>query len=476
MKKFLLVSLFVSLAVKGFSQQFSQVNTGTLYDSFENPSQRAFVPDTSKKYAFNFLIPNFNAAFSLTGDAQASLVSRAFGGRYDNSQLTIGSGNNNNAVLNANVYELMFKVFGSVNGDTEFGFYIETKAEGRGSFTDESIAALNGTSAFPVNNYANVFNDHYNEQIYDAIGLTYREEVIKKRLSVGFKLAALLGINYSKLDINQSQVDFDQVNNAETISLRGTFYHDKGPGNLDARSFLPVVRSPGAQISMGATYRTDDNVYVQGNIKDLGFIHWYDQSTFNSFQATRTATNLVGKGREDSIYNAVNNILQTGRVTGSYSSRTDAKFELSATKSYWIDDDLTWKYSPTLIGSKELYYNGFTAGLENHFQYLNNYHASLTVSYDNANLLNVGLQLMYKTYNGEFFIGSDRLIQTAQFAAARSNYSSYTNGSFTGASIFLGFSKKFGPVIEHPLNSSVMETGEKGFLARLYNRLFKTYK
>jgi hypothetical protein len=29
-------------------------------------------------------------------------------------------------------------------------------------------------------------------------------------------------------------------------------------------------------------------------------------------------------------------------------------------------------------------------------------------------------------------------------------------------------------VIEHPLNSSVMETGERGFLGRLYNRLFKT--
>jgi hypothetical protein len=107
---------------------------------------------------------------------------------------------------------------------------------------------------------------------------------------------------------------------------------------------------------------------------------------------------------------------------------------------------------------------------------MNKYHASLTVSYDNASLLGVGLQLMYKTYNGEFYIGSDKLMQTAELATAKSNYSSYTNGSFTGASFFMGFALKFGPVIEHPLNSSVMETGEKGFLARLYNRLFKTYK
>ena len=74
MKKILLISCFLLLAVKGFSQQFSLYNTGTLFDSFENPSQRAFVPDTSKKYAFNFFIPNFNGNFFLTGNAQTSLA------------------------------------------------------------------------------------------------------------------------------------------------------------------------------------------------------------------------------------------------------------------------------------------------------------------------------------------------------------------------------------------------------------------
>lgn len=473
MKKFLFSCCLILLAAKGFSQQFSQINTGTLFDSFENPSQRAFVPDTSKRYAFNFIIPNISGNFSLTGDAQASLVQRAFGGKYNNAALQIGNGNYNNAVLNFSAYELMFKIFGSVKGDTEFGFFMETKAEGRGSFTDESIAALNGAGAFPANEYVNLFNDHYNEQVYNAIGLTYREEVIKKKLSIGVKVSGLLGINYGKLDIRESQVDFDHVNNAETISLRGSFYHNKGPGSFDYRSFLPVTRSPGAQISMGATYKTDDNVYIQGNIKDLGFIHWYSGSIVNNFDATQTATHVTGKGGEDSVYKTVNNILQAGHMLKSFTTATDAKIELSATKSYWLNQDMTVKYSPTLIASKELQYNGFTAGLVNHVQY-KNYHGSLTFSYDNANLLNVGLQLMVKSYNGEFFIGSDRLMQTVAFAGARNNYSTYTNGSFTGASFFMGFSLKFGPVIEHPLNSSVMETGERGFLGRLYNRLFKT--
>ncbi|MBS1529703.1 MAG: hypothetical protein JSU01_05320 [Bacteroidetes bacterium] len=474
MKKFLLACFFFLLAAKGFSQQFSQINTGTLYDSFENPSQRAFVPDTSKKYAFNFIIPNISGNFSLTGDAQASLISRAFGGKYNNAALVIGPGNYNNLIANGGFYQLMFKVFGSVKGDTEFGFFTETRFEGRGSFTDESIAALNGTSAFPNNEYNNVFNDHFYDQIYNVIGLTYREQVIKKRLSVGFRLGFLMGIDYSKLDIYESRVNFDQVNNAETISLRGRFFQSKGPGNFDARSLLPTTRSPGAQISMGATYKTDDNVYVQGNIKDLGFIDWYNKSSIADFNATQTATNLVGKGREDSVYSHVNSILKDNRLNQSFTTATDAKFELSATKSYWLNDDMTLKYSPTLIGSKELWYNGFAAGLVNHFEYLYRYHGSVTISYDNANLLNVGLQLMYKTHNGEFYIGSDKVMQTVTFAGARNNYSSYANSSFTGANFFMGFSMKFGPVIEHPLNSSVMETGERGFLGRLYNRLFKT--
>ena len=239
-----------------------------------------------------------------------------------------------------------------------------------------------------------------------------------------------------------------------------TYYQSKGPGNLDARSFLPTTRSPGAQISHRYILQTDDNVLIQGNIKDLGFIHWYNRSSLATFDQTETAINIASKGREDSIYKTVDNILHNGRNFQSFTTATDAKFELSATKSYWLDQDILFKYSPTIIASKELLYNGFTGALVNHFQY-KKYHASLTVAYDNNNLLNVGLQLMYKSYNGEFFIGSDKLMQTVALAGAKSNYSSYTNGSFTGASFFMGFSLKFGPVIEHPINSSVMKPAKE---------------
>ncbi|MEO6852208.1 MAG: DUF5723 family protein, partial [Mucilaginibacter sp.] len=245
MKRILLVFFLLLFAGKCFSQQFSQYNTGTLYDSFENPSQKSFITDSSKKYAFNLFVPNLNASFYLTGDAQSTLVQRAFGAKYSNAPLQIGSGNYNIGNINANAYSVMFKMFTSLNGDVETGISFNTKAEGKGYFTDESIALFNGLGAFPNNTYDNLFNDHFYYQIYNAIGFSYREK-INKQIAFGFKISALMGIDYNKLNIDESHVNFDQTTNSATISLKGKYYQSKGPGNFDTRSFFPTSRSPGA--------------------------------------------------------------------------------------------------------------------------------------------------------------------------------------------------------------------------------------
>jgi uncharacterized protein DUF5723 len=475
MKKFLLAFCFIIIAVRGFSQQFSQYNTGTLFDSFENPAAHTFVPDTSKTYAFNFFVPNFGGNFFLKGDVQSTLMHRAFSGYYDNSGLDIGNGKNNYLNANANAYFIMFKLFSSLKGNTEVGFFAETKAEGRGTFTDESIGLFNGPSAFANNTYDNIFNDHYNYQIYNSIGFTYREDVTKQ-LALGFKVSALLGIAYSKLDIYESHVAFDNFNDAATVALQGRYYQSKGPGNFDSQSFLPTSRSPGASISMGATYHTPEGMTFQANLKDLGFIHWYNYSSISDFNSSGTITGLSTLKREDSIYSQYYKIIHSRDIRGSFTSATDAKFELSTTKSYWLDDNMDFKYLPTLIVSKEIFYDGFTGALVNRFQYRKFYNVSLTASYDNQNLFDFGTQFMYNNYNWEVYIGSERLFQTAKFIGGTSNGSSYSNGSFTGADFFLGFAIKFGPVIEHPMNASTINNGEKGFLGRLWNRLFKTYQ
>jgi hypothetical protein len=472
MKKILLIFCFLFIAARGFSQQFSLYNTGTLFDSFENPSQRTFVPDTSRKYASNFLVPNFDGNFFIKGNAQASLVSRAFGSKYNNAALQIGNGNLNYVGENASVYVLMAKMFVSLEGEEELGIYAEMKSEGHGAFTDESVALFNGPSAFSNNIYDNIFNNHFSNQIYNTVGFTYREK-LSSQVAFGIKLGLLMGIDYASLDTYESHISFDRLNDAATISLRGRYRFSNGPGNFDSRSFLPTTRSPGAQVSIGTSYKTDDNITFQANIKDLGFIHWYNASTVSNFNNTTTISGISSNKRESNIYNGVHNLFTSNPATTSFTTYTDGRLELSATKSYYLNEHL--KYSPTLVASKELMYNGFAGAMVNRFQYLN-YYVSLLGSYDNYNLFNLGLQLMYKTHNGEIFLGSDRLIQTVSFAGATGNSGAYSNSSFTGGDIYLGFAWKFGPVIEHPLNASTIPTGEKGFIGRLWNRLFKTYR
>jgi len=473
MKKILLISCFLLIAATGFSQQYSLYNTGTLFDSFENPSQRTFIPDTSKKYAFNFLIPNFDGNFLLTGNAQSTLLSRAFNSKYDNSALQIGSGALNRAKANASAYELMFKMFASLNGYEELGFFLETKSEGRGVFTDETIGLFNGPSTFPNNIYDNVLNNHFYNQIYNDLGFTYREK-ITNQVAVGLKVGFLMGIDYTKLDIYESHLSFDRLNDAATISLRGKYQYSKGPGNFDQRSFFPTSRSPGLQITAGLSYTTDENITFQGNLKDLGFIHWYSNSVVNYFDNTTTITGLSSAKREKNIYGSTYDLIKKGYQYTSFNSSTNGRAELSATKAYYLSDDNTFKYIPTLIAAKDLFYDGFAGAMVNRFQY-KSINGGLIASYDDLNLFNIGLQLMYKPNNMEIFLGSDRLLNTVTFAGSTGKGSTYTNGSYTGADIYFGFALKFGPVVEHPLNANTIPDGNKGFLARLWNRIFKDY-
>ena len=474
MKQILLVFLLLSFSVKIFGQQFSQYNTGTLYDSFENPSQKAFITDSSKQFASNFLVPNFNGNFFILGDVQATLKNRAFNNKYDNSALLINQGKYNHLDLNANAYLIMFKIFSSFNGDVELGFSAQTKMEGKGIFTDESVALLNGSGSFSGNDYSNIFNNSFHFQSYHQISFTYKEK-INKQFTFGAKLSALLGIQYEELNIKNSQIVFDKADDSAILGLSGTYYTNYIPGHLTPRDYLPNFRNPGASISLGATFRTEDSFYIQGNIKDLGFIHWSSRSHAGAFNDITTIKGLSEKGREDSVFNAVSQIIHGNAEQTSFTTPIDGRAELSVHKKFWIDDDRNFQYSPTLIASKELFYPGFTGALVNPFQY-KKYILTLTTTYDDLKLFNLGAQFMVQTPNFEFYLGSDKVAQTGSLLSAQLSKGSqtYQNSSFTGADFFLGFSLKFGPVTEHPMNASTIPTGEKGFLGRLWGRIFKT--
>ncbi|SDD93780.1 hypothetical protein SAMN05216464_10394 [Mucilaginibacter pineti] len=477
MNKILIVFCFILFSLSVSAQQFSQYNTGTLYDSFENPSQRSFIPDSSREYAFNFLFPAFNVNSYITGHVQQSLKSRFFQkpATYNSGNLTIGRGNYNHVNANANAYAIMFKMFTSLNGDVEIGFSAQTRAEVRGLLSDESIAILdNNPALFPKDEYSNIFNDHYQYQAYNQFGFSYRER-INKKFAIGFKASLLLGVQYQKFDITQSHITFDKPTETAVLALQGRYYDSYIPGPSTARDFLPTFRSPGASVSFGTSYITDDRITLQANVKDLGFIHWSKRSAISDFNSSEVLKDLNLPSREDTIYNRTYKILNSNRVTQSFTTKTNARAELSATKSYWIDDDNQYKYSPTIIASKELFYTGFTGALVNNFQH-NNLMIGLTTTYDDMKLFNLGGQFMIKSPNAEFYIGSERLLNTGRLALASAGNQTQIDhrSNYTGGDIYMGFTLKFGYVVEHPMNASVIPMGEKGFFGRLFGRLFKT--
>ena len=467
MKKLLIVLSFVFFSSRLFAQEFSQYNTGTLYDSFENPSQKSFTPDTSRSYAFNFFVPNFNVNFTLKGDAQQTLKNRFINDNYQNSALQIGSGNKYNYVnTNANAYSIMFKAFTSFDGNVEVGFFVDTKLDGRGAFTDESIALLNGSVNFPNNTYNNVFNSRYSYQLYNEFGGTYREQ-ITKQLAFGIKIGLVSGMSAQNVHINQSSITFDKAADTAALRLQGT---EQKAGF----SKLPFS-NPGIDVSIGTTYRTPDAFFIQTNLKNLGFIHWNKGAETYDFSGETGIYDLTSTQRENAVYDAVNDKVTGGKVIkGSYNTPLDGRFEVSGSKSFLLSDEFTdLRYAPTLILSKELFYSGFTAALVSPIQY-QKYSLALVTSVEDK-LFKFGGQFMIKSYNSEFFIASNELGQSIGTleTGLKSQKQINKNGAFMGTDISIGFSIKFGPVIEHPMNASHIPMGEKGFLGRIWDKLFK---
>lgn len=476
MKKTILLLCFLISGTSAFAQLFSQYNTGTLYDSFEHPAQRSFIPDSSRAVASNFFFPTFNFNAYLTGNAQAALKNRIFTGAYNNSSLVVGQGKLNHLNTNLNLYSIMVKVFTNLDGDQEMGISLQTKVEGRGTFTDESVQLFSDYTKFTNNSYSNIFNDNGYEQSYHQLSFTYREKVNKK-LAIGFKVSALSGIAYNEVNITRSNITYDKAEDVANLSMAGTYYSSYKPDAFDKSTLIPnFVKNPGAAISIGTSYRSDHGVIIQWNLKDLGFIHWRDGSEEGTFDGSGTIHELSGRKREDSIYKVINKITTASLTHQSFNTPLDGKLEFAASKSFPLNYDNSLKYSPTFVVSKDLFYSGVTGAIVNHLQY-KNVTATVTGSYNDLNVFSLGGQFMIKGPNSEFFIGSERLLQSVTATqAALKNYTALDkSGQYTGADFFIGASFKFGYLIEHPANASHIPmpgTESKGFIGRLWDRLF----
>jgi hypothetical protein len=463
MKKILFSVLLLSLGMgPAWAQRFSMYNTGTLYDSFENPSQAAFIPDSTKNFALSF-IGNASIYTYLTGNAQTPIKSRIFLDRENNNAFTAGQNQFNNAFVQSNVYLAMLKMYASSSGRIELGASYQIKTNARGYASDEAVDLINGG-----NNYTqlvgrnDIFNGHAFYQGFHQLSLTYREKVTRNFM-LGIKLSTLLGIDYNKMEIDRSSVT---ASGTRAIPLvQGTYQATYVDGRYPKRDLLPSLSNPGLAIGIGATYITSGGIILQGNVKDLGFIRWSRRAAtyrFDAFNITPTNGNGQDIFRETITQNA---------QYGAFTKPIVGRAEFAAAKKFVFGSVM---YQPTAVVSKQLYGQGTAWALVNQVGF-GKFSASLSGIINENKKFDTGLQLMYKKPNFEVFVGSEQLGNSLNVYSAYNDNSNAINStrSHSGASIYFGFSFKIGKLIERWRNESYYPDGsEQGPLGKRWNDLF----
>jgi hypothetical protein len=470
MNKILITVMLSMVSLSGFAQRFAQYNTGTLFDSFENPSQGAFIPDSSRRFAFN-LIPNFNVNTYLVGNSQYPLKSRLFSGNYNTEAITIGQGNYSNVLAHVNVYVGMFKMFTSLSGKQEVGVSYQIKANGRGHVTDETLALFNGVQPFVQPNYYDLFNGNAFYESYNQFSTTYREKVTRN-FSVGIKLSLLSGIAYNRAKIvNSSLTNINRAAGTADFALNGIFQSTYRLGNFQKRDLLPTFKSPGASVSLGTTYIAPGGIILQGNIKDLGFIHWSDDAVTYRFNRTARLRDLNSGLRERRVNDALTSILESTPTNEAFTKPIVGRAEISAAKKFQFG---MVTYMPTAIISRQVYGLGTAAALVNNIQFAG-FGTTVSGIWNEDKLFDLGLQVMYKTPNVEFFVGSEQLTRSFNLLSASNDNIDAINKtmSHSGGNIYLGFSFKFGKLIERWKGESYYQNGaEQGPLGRAWQKAF----
>lgn len=480
MKIYGITALLFILTLPAFGQRFLQQNTGTLYDSFENPSQRAFIPDSSRYVAFNFFIPNGGSNIYLKGNGQGTVKSRLLGDNnpWNSTNLRIGQGAYNHLRTTTNEYLVMARFFGKLGLNTEYGFSIQARSDGYAAATDESFALFDRVlTNFPKDSYTNIFNDKVYHQAWSQISFTYKEDVSKYG-GLGFKISALSGVEYTDLNITRSSLTIDRPAESFDLSLGGKYLTSFSSGEFENRTLYPRFTNPGASITFGGWYVAPNGIKFQAHVKDLGFIHWRQQGArIFEFNSARTVENANDRNRETRTLTRVFTILESYPVQKSFTRPIDSRFEAMLSRPFYFLNDASLVYKPTLIAAKNFFDQRFDAALVNQLTY-RNISGSLSATIDDNKVFAVGGQFMVKSPNVEFFLGSESLYQSFQTTKAifGSQAAQQTNFGYSGASVYLGFSLKFGRLIESPMNASYIPMGERTFLGRLYNRFFKSNK
>lgn len=461
-KRYFLISFLLIAGTQLKAQQYGLFNTKTLFDAFENPGQKAFVLDSSRQYASNFLLPNFNLSAVNKGDAGYPLKMFAKN-RILNSEnnlnainVPIGQNKLNKASASSNIYLLTFRIFKNYKYQKELGFAWQVRTDAYANYTNETIVALDDINRF-TSPQKNLLNGNGYAQSYHQFSITYREN-FNKALAFGAKISLLSGIAYANGEISKSEL-IGPITDKANIKVV-TDYKSNVLFKDDVNA-MPNFKNPGMSISFGTTYTTSAGFFIMANIKDLGFIKWSNESHdihVDDYLSLRRGPLIPNYEIAKQLRYL---ITQNDQLKGFYTA-TNAKADFLISKTFGF-------YTPNFIVSKNLIYKGGDVVLVNNFKY-NEFSAALSPTYNMLGFGMLGAQGMYQTPNFEFFAGTDNLLMSAKLPFTGQGIGS----QLTGASFYMGLGIKFGYTVEHPQNSSYMPGlsgrpyNEKSFFSRIF--------
>ncbi|MCX2585380.1 DUF5723 family protein [Pedobacter sp. MR22-3] len=467
MKKFLLTITLMGCGYFANAQQYALFGTRTMFDAFENVSQKSFTLDSSRKFSSNFFLPNFGANSANIGEAAYSIRKLTQEGVNDTRNLPLGTGAINHFYLNSNVYVATFRLFKSYKYQKEIGLAWQVRTDSHIDYTNETLAIFDNYDRFPTATPLNgIFNTKGYQQSYHQFSFTYRENY-NKRLAFGLKASVLSGILYNKLDITSSSLRVNPALNSLDITFNGNYASNfSDTDEINKNTFFPNFKNPGLSLSFGTNYTTKKGLFLMANVKDLGFI-WWRSGTINNSINNRTTT-LNELNDESSNNNQEIRDIFLGGPSGKFLAATNAKFDLYVSRRYGF-------YKPALVVSKNLFYKGGDIAFVNTIIY-NNFSASVTPVYNLNNILMIGLQGKYQTPNFELFAGTDNLFSTFNQARGIYNKTADVGTGPNGASVYMGVGIKFGNVVNHPQFSDVIPGINDQQEGSFFKNLFSIFK
>lgn len=460
-KRFLLFLLFFLTITQLKAQQYGLFNTKTLFDAFENPAQKAFVLDSSRQYASNFLLPYLSLSAANKGDANYTLKSLANSGVFDTRGIPIGEQKRNILIQNTNIYLATFRIFKSYKYHKELGFSWQVRTDAFADYSNETLVAIDNYGRF-VTSQSGLFNGDGYGQTYHQFSINYRENY-NKRLAFGAKLSLLSGTTINKADVYASSLTVDPVFNEVRIGLAGRYrsnFIDRD--EVKTKLFMPTFKNPGLSVSLGTTYTSKSGFFMMGNIKDLGFIKWNNDShTINVND--EIVLNRASGDKQDEISTQLYRLLTNNDQRKGFYTATNAKADFLISRRYGF-------YTPNFIISKNLFYRGGDVVLVNNFRY-EEFSVALSPTYNMLGFGMLGAQGMYQTPNFEFFMGTDNMLQSVSLFKVSSALK-----NTTGASFYMGLGIKFGYTVEHPQNSSYMPGIEGENETTFISKIFGIFK